>query len=103
LEFIWRLSHTTYFGTNPNQAGSDKQLIQVHYFCHPLYGKKVAIIAQAKRANDHFYIISFFDNSKVYLPTWMTDPLVCQQFCVEQEPSCSLTALQSLREYLDCF
>ena len=100
---IWNKSQTTYFGTNTKQADSDQKLTKVYYFCHPLYGKEVEIISHANRANDHFYIISFFGNSKVYLPTWMADPLVCQQFCIEKEPNCSLAALQSLREYLDCF
>ena len=65
-------------------AASDQQLINVYYFCHPLYGKEVEIISHAKRANGDFYIISFFVNSKVYLPTWMADPLIYQQFCIKK-------------------
>jgi len=103
LEFIWTLSQTTYFGTNPIQADSDKKLVKVYYLCHPLYGKEVEVIAHCCRANNHFYILSFFGNSKVYMPTWMADPFICQQFCIEKEPHCSLTALRSLKEYLDCF
>lgn len=99
----WNLSHTTYFGTNSKQADGDKKLVKVYYFCHPLYGKEVEIIAHVTRANEHYYIISFFDNSKVYIPTWMTDPFICQQLCVEKEPNCSLNALRCLRKYLDCF
>lgn len=85
------------------QAGIDKKLVKVYYFCHPLYGKEVEVIAHTTRADDHFYVISFFGKSKVYMPTWMADPIICQQLCIEKEPNCSLTTLHLLRKYLDCF
>ena len=102
LFVIWIKSQTTYFASKVNVESCDQETITVHYFCHPCFGKQVEIVGHLKRNNERYYIITFFENSKVFIPTWMTDPIFCQQLHLEKKPYCSLTALQSLSEYLDC-
>lgn len=48
----------------------------------------------------YYYIITLFDNSRIYLPEWMTDPLICQTHELKEEPVCSLNALNSLQKFL---
>ena len=103
LFVFWCLQHTAYFAGNTKKADISQKSIKVHYICHPLYGKEVEIIGHSTKGNERFYIISFFDNSKVYLPVWMTDPLVCQHCVIQDEAICSLTALRSLKDLLNNF
>ena len=99
-----RLQHTTYFARNSKQEDKiQPRSIKVHYFCHPLYGKEIKILGHSSRGSDKFYIVSFFDNSNGYLPVWMTDPLICQQCVVREEPVCSLAALRRLQDVLNHF
>lgn len=61
------------------------------------------VIFSTERAGEQVYLISFIDKTNIYLPAWMTDPLICQNHVVEEEPCCSLSALMQLREFLDQF
>ena len=40
------------------------------------------------------------DNTKVYLEEWMTDPIICKNHELKEEPVCSVNALNSLQEFL---
>ena len=55
------------------------------------------------KAGEPHYLIKFIDNSTIYLPGWMTDPLVCHNHVVRDEPYCNISALLNVREYLDQF
>ena len=79
------------------------QVVKIHYKFHPLYGQDVEVIFSSKRAGEKVYLISFIDKTNVYLPVWMTDPMICQQHVVRDDPFCCLSALVQLREFLDPF
>ena len=93
--------HTTCSVRKHGAKNLVKRVEEVHYRFHPLYGHEVEVIFSSKRAGENVYLISFIDNTNVYLPAWMTDPLICQNHVVTKEPFCSLSALIQLREFLD--
>ena len=75
----------------------------MHYRFHPLYGQEVEVIFSSKKAGEKVYLISFIDKTNIYLPEWMTDPLICQNHVIDDEPFCCLSALIDLQEFLDQF
>ena len=46
-------------------------------------------------------VIKLADDVQVAVPTWMLDPLVCQQLTDEEHPRLSVVALRDLRALLD--
>jgi hypothetical protein len=46
-------------------------------------------------------VIKLADDVQVAIPTWMLDPLVCQQLTDEEHPHLSVAALCELRALLD--
>jgi len=99
----WNLPHTTYFAGKLKQGSGEPESIKVHYPYHPLYGQEVKVVRRWTKGNKRFYVISFFDNTNVHLPTWMTDALICQRYIVQKEPHCALAALRSLIDFFDHF
>jgi hypothetical protein len=94
-------SKTRVFVQTLRTACFTENAVRVHYFCHPLYGKEVEVFSQYKCSGETFYLISLFDNSRVFLPAWMADADVCQSCVVQAAPVCSLKALRDLRALLD--
>jgi hypothetical protein len=92
---------TTRFGSF--SAGSTQKVVKIHYFCHPLYNKEVAVLYRFKKAGQHYYMVTLFDKTRAYLPEWMTDPISCQSCELQQQPVCSLSALYSLKKFLNRF
>lgn len=77
------------------------EVLKVHYFCHPLYGKEVEVLERQRHGGEYYYLVLFFDNSRWLLPAWMTDEVICRALVVQARPVCSLSALRSLGEHLD--
>ena len=93
---------TTRFVGFSNKKSPKK--LQVCYFCHPLYKKKeVTYLYRRKWNGSYYYIITLSDNSRAFLPEWMTDPFICKNLELKEEPVCSLNALNSLHEFLKHF
>ena len=77
--------------------------VKVCYRFHPFCGQEAKIVLTSKRAGEDYFLVSFFDKPSIYLAQWMTDPLICQDHTVSDQPSCCLAALTQLREFLDQF
>jgi hypothetical protein len=68
---------------------------------HPLYPNEVTVLNERQMTSGKFYTIQLFDNSRVLLPAWMTDPEICNLCVLQDQPGVSLAALQDLRRLLD--
>ena len=86
-----------FVGSSGNKSA---KTVKIHYFCHPLYNEEVNFLYRIKRDGHYYYIIMLFDNSRVYLPEWMTDLFVCKTHELKEKPVCSLDALSSLHKFL---
>ncbi|NIT58260.1 MAG: hypothetical protein GWN00_19135, partial [Aliifodinibius sp.] len=85
---IWNLQHTTYFAGKAKQESGETESVKVYYPYHPLYGRELKVIRRCRRGDKRFYVVSFFDNTNIYLPTWMTDASICQHYVVQKAPYC---------------
>jgi hypothetical protein len=95
--------NTARFGKNKKAEKTTRQRVKIHYKFHPLFNQQVEVIFSCTKGNEKLFLISFIDKTHIFLPTWMTDPLICQNHIVRQQPVCSLAALLSLRAFLDQF
>ena len=66
-----------------------------------MYGQEVEVLGSRTCGDEIYYLIKLFDNSKVYLPSWMTDETECKHCVVQTSPVCSLKALRALRQFID--
>ena len=73
----------------------------MHYRHHPFHGEPVEIVRRLRRYTADCVVIRLADDVQVAVPTWMLDPLVCQQLTDEARPRISVSALRDLRGWLD--
>jgi len=73
----------------------------IHYRHHPFHGEHVEIVRRLRRYTADCVVITLADDVQVAVPTWMLDPLVCQQLTDEEHPRLSVAALRDLRALLD--
>ena len=85
---------------HPHTAHESSPAI-IHYRHHPFHGEHVEIIRRLRRYTADCVVIRLADDVQVAVPTWMLDPLVCQQLTDEEHPRLSVAALRDLRALLD--
>lgn len=95
--------NTTRFGTKKRAKETVPQRVKVQYRFHPLYKQEVEILYETVKGGNRYYLIVFIDTTHLFLPVWMTDPLICKHLTVRETPYCHLSALRNLRELLDQF
>src|SRR5205823_2097414 len=92
-------SHTS-VGAHPHTAHESSSAI-IHYRHHPFHGEHVEIVRRLRRYTADCVVIKLADDVQVAVPTWMLDPLACQQLTDEVRPRISVAALHDLRALLD--
>ena len=95
--------YTTRFGTKKRAKETVPLRVKIHYRFHPLYNQEVVVLNETIKGGHHYYLIEFIDTTHLFLPVWMTDPLICKHLIVRETPYCHLSALRDLRELLDQF
>ena len=85
---------------HPHTAHESSPAI-IHYRHHPFHGEEVEIVRRLRRYTADCVVIKLADDVQVAVPTWMLDPLVCQQLTDEGRPRLSVAALTDLRALLD--
>jgi hypothetical protein len=85
---------------HPHTAHESSPAI-IHYRHHPFHGEHVEIVRRLRRYTADCVVIKLADDVQVAVPTWMLDPLVCQQLTDEEQPRLSVAALCELRALLD--
>jgi hypothetical protein len=85
---------------HPHTAHESSPAI-IHYRHHPFHGEHVEIVRRLRRYTADCVVITLADDVQVAVPTWMLDPLVCQQLTDEEHPRLSVAALSELRALLD--
>ena len=86
---------------HPHTAHESSPAI-IHYRHHPFHGEPVTIVRRLRRYTADCVVIQLADDVQVAVPTWMLDPLACQQLTDEEHPRLAVTALCELRALLDC-
>ena len=92
----WR----TNASAHPHTAHESSPAI-IHYRHHPFHGEHVTIVRRLRRYTTDCVVIQLADDVQVAVPTWMLDPLVCQQLSDDAHPRISVAALCDLRTLLD--
>src|SRR3990172_5305286 len=85
---------------HPHTAHESSSAI-IHYRHHPFHGEQVEIVRRLRRYTADCVVIKLADDVQVAVPTWMLDPLACQQLADEGRPRISVAALHDLRALLD--
>ena len=85
---------------HPHTAHESSPAI-IHYRHHPFHEEHVEIVRRLRRYTADCVVIKLTDDVQVAVPTWMLDPLVCQQLTDEERPRLSVAALSELRALLD--
>ena len=85
---------------HPHTAHESPSAI-IHYRHHPFHGEPVTIVRRLRRYVTDCVVITLADDVQVAVPTWMLDPLICQQLTDEEHPRLSVEALSDLRALLD--
>jgi len=85
---------------HPHTAHESSPAI-IQYRHHPFHGEHVEIVRRLRRYTADCVVIKLADDVQVAVPTWMLDPLVCQQLTDEEHPRLSVAALSELRALLD--
>src|SRR5439155_9075131 len=75
----------------------ESSLAIIHYRHHPFHGEHVEIVRRLRRYTADCVVIKLADDVQVAVPTWMLDPVVCQQLTDEAHPRLSVAALRDLR------
>ena len=86
--------------THPHTA-HESSAATIHYRHHPFHGESVAIVRRLRRYTADCVVITLADDVQVAVPTWMLDPLACQQLTDEVRPRISVSALRDLRALVD--
>src|SRR6516164_4036071 len=73
--------------------------LEVHYRCHPYFGRKVVIRRIAQRATGRFLSIMGPAGVVVTIADWMLDPVVCAAM-LKGTPRVDLAALVELKRLL---
>ena len=87
-------------GTHQHTA-HEGATVTIHYRHHPFYGEHGTFIRRLRRYTSDQVIIELRDEVQVALPSWMLDPVVCEQFCDEPQPRLAIAALLELRHLID--
>ena len=66
-----------------------------------VYGEHGKFIRRLRRYTSDQVVIELRDEVQVALPSWMLDPVVCQQFRDAPQPRLAIAALLELRHLLD--
>jgi hypothetical protein len=85
---------------HPHTAHESSSAI-IHYRLHPFHGEPVEIVRRLRRYTADCVVIKLADDVQVAVPTWMLDPLACQQLTDEVRPRIAVAALHDLRALLD--
>jgi hypothetical protein len=85
---------------HPHTAHESSPAI-ILYRHHPFHGEHVEIVRRLRRYTADSVVVKLADDVQVAVPTWMLDPLVCQQLTDEARPRLSVAALRDLRALLD--
>ena len=85
---------------HPHTAHESSSAI-IHYRHHPFHGEYVEIVRRLRRYTADCVVIKLADDVQVAVPTWMLDPLACEQLTDEGRPRVSVAALHELRGLLD--
>src|SRR3990172_8271468 len=80
---------------HPHTAHESPSAI-IHYRHHPFHGEQVEIVRRLRRYTADCVVIKLADDVQVAVPTWMLDPLACQQLADEGRPRISVAALHDL-------
>ena len=73
----------------------------IHYRHHPFHGEHVTVVRRLRRYATDCVVITLADDVQVAVPTWMLDPLACQQLTDEAHPRIAVSALRDLRALVD--
>jgi hypothetical protein len=73
--------------------------ISIHYPFHPLYRQKNLSVVRRGVWGVELVELQFGSKRRA-VPVWMTDPLRCSQMTCGLQPTCSLTTLLRLGEWL---
>ena len=95
---LCRMRHSG--ATHPHTTHESSPAV-IHYRHHPYHGEHVEIVRRLRRYTADCVVIQLADDVQVAVPTWMLDPLVCQQLTDEVRPRISVAALHDLRALLD--
>jgi hypothetical protein len=87
-------------GTHPHTPHESCPAI-IHYRHHPFHGEPIAIVRRLRRYTTDCVVIALADDVQVAVPTWMLDPLACQQLTDEARPRIAVSALRDLRALVD--
>ena len=87
-------------GTHQHTA-HEGATVTIHYHHHPFYGEHGKFIRRLRRYTSDQVVIELRDEVQVAIPSWMLDPVVCQQFRDEPQPRLAIAALLELRHLLD--
>ena len=85
---------------HPHTAHESSTAI-IHYRHHPFHGEPVEIVRRLRRYTAECVVITLADDVQGAVPTWMLDPVACQQLTDEAHPRLSVAALSELRALLD--
>jgi hypothetical protein len=87
-------------GTHQHTA-HEGATVTIHYRHHPFYGEQGKFLRRLRRYASDQVVIELHDEVQVAIPSWMLDPVVCQQFRDEPQPRLALAALLELRHLLN--
>ena len=79
----------------------ESQSHRIHYRHHPNFGESVDIIRCLRRQPDEAFIVKLNGESRLAVPGWMLDPLVCDGLREAERPEIAIDALLALRALLD--
>jgi len=85
---------------HPHTAHESSSAI-IHYRHRPFHGEQVEIIRRLRRYTTDCLVIKLRDDVQVAVPSWMLDPVCCQQLTEEVRPRIAVSALGELRELVD--
>ncbi len=84
-----------------HHTAHESQFHRIHYPHHPHYGESVDIIRCLRRQHDETFIVKLSGESRLAVPGWMLDPMVCDGLREADRPEIALDALLALRALLD--
>jgi len=88
---VGRYRHTTH----------DSRPAQICYRHHPQFGSPVDIVRRLRREHEEQFIVNLPDDSRIAVPGWMLDPLVCEGLQEATSPQIAIEALLALRTLID--
>ena len=74
---------------------------RIHYRHHPNCGQSVDVIRCLRRQHDETFIVKVDEETRLAVPGWMLDPIVCDGLREADRPEIAVDALLGLRALLD--